>query len=69
VISVESDGESARIVDFILSLPVMGRRVEERMLQVATEWAFARGLENRARHVSTDGEETGRVSNSFSDPG
>jgi FkbH-like protein len=41
VLSVAAEGERARIVDFVLSCRVMGRRIEETMLSVAVEWAGA----------------------------
>lgn len=44
VLSMEPDGGHARIVDFILSCRVMGRRVERILLQVAVEWAREAGL-------------------------
>ena len=34
----------ARIVDFVLSCRVLGRKVEETMLHLAVEWARKRGL-------------------------
>jgi FkbH-like protein len=39
VLSVEVDGFGARIVDFLLSCRVMGRKIEEAMLHIAVEWA------------------------------
>jgi FkbH-like protein len=45
VASVERDGLRARLVDFVLSCRVMGRRVEETMLHVAARWARAAGLD------------------------
>lgn len=43
IVSVELDGKTARIVDFILSCRVMGRRIEEAMLHVAVAHARAQG--------------------------
>ncbi len=39
LLSTESNGDQARIVDFVLSCRVIGRKVEETMLHVAAEWA------------------------------
>jgi FkbH-like protein len=39
IITVEVDGSRARIVDFVLSCRVMGRKIEEAMLHVAINWA------------------------------
>ena len=44
VVSVEQDARIARIVDFVLSCRVMGRRIEDSMVALAVEWARARGL-------------------------
>jgi len=44
VVSVEADGGTARIVDFVLSCRVMGRRVEDTMTALAVEWARAHSL-------------------------
>jgi FkbH-like protein len=44
IVSVEADGDRCRIIDFILSCRVMGRRVEESMVHLAVEWARARAL-------------------------
>jgi FkbH-like protein len=43
VVSVETDGASARIVDFILSCRAMGRCAEETMLHVASSHAAGAG--------------------------
>ncbi len=43
LLSVEVDGSRARIIDFILSCRVMGRKIEEAMLHVATHWARSVG--------------------------
>ena len=45
VISVELDGSRARIIDFVLSCRVMGRKIEETMLHVAIDWARSCGAE------------------------
>jgi len=39
LVSVEVDGETGQVVDFVLSCRVMGRRVEEAMLSLAAEAA------------------------------
>jgi FkbH-like protein len=39
ILSVEIDGPRARIIDFVLSCRVMGRKIEEAMLHVAITWA------------------------------
>jgi FkbH-like protein len=39
ILTVEQQGGAARVVDFVLSCRVMGRKVEESMLHVAVEWA------------------------------
>ncbi len=43
IASAEIDGADARIVDFVLSCRVMGRRVEETMLRTVIEWASEKG--------------------------
>lgn len=43
ILSLEKQGEEAHLTDFILSCRVMGRRVEEAMLAVATEEAQRMG--------------------------
>jgi FkbH-like protein len=43
LVSLEHDGEVARIVDYLLSCRVMGRKVEETMVHLAVETARARG--------------------------
>ena len=45
VASVELDGAQARLVDFVLSCRVFGRRIENAMLHVAIAWARERGAE------------------------
>jgi len=55
LLSVEPDGNAARIVDFVLSCRVMGRRVEETMLAHAVAWAREAGLaEVTAEPVPTE---------------
>ena len=39
IISIESEGDTAKIVDFLISCRVMGRRVEEAMVHTAVEYA------------------------------
>jgi len=46
IISVERDGRAARVVDFVLSCRVMGRKVEEAMLHVAAMWAKGQGMDS-----------------------
>ena len=41
ILSVEIDGSRARIIDFVLSCRVMGRKIEEAMLHVGINWARA----------------------------
>jgi FkbH-like protein len=43
LLSVERDGATARIVDFVLSCRVMGRKVEEAMAAVAVRYAQSAG--------------------------
>jgi FkbH-like protein len=43
IVSVEQAGSIARVVDYVLSCRVMGRRVEEAMVHVAVETARASG--------------------------
>ena len=45
IASAEADGRRALLRDFVLSCRVMGRRVEETMLNVAVGWARRQGLE------------------------
>jgi FkbH-like protein len=44
VVSLEMNGSTARIVDFILSCRVMGRNVEQTMLHIAVQHARAAGI-------------------------
>jgi predicted enzyme involved in methoxymalonyl-ACP biosynthesis len=41
---VEEEGSAAKIVDFILSCRVMGRKVEELMVSTIVQYARGRGL-------------------------
>jgi FkbH-like protein len=45
ILSVEIDGSRARIVDFVLSCRVMGRKIEEAMLSVAIDSARSIGVQ------------------------
>jgi FkbH-like protein len=56
LVSLEIDGQQARIVDYILSCRAMGRRVEETMLHVAITSAQTAG----AREVVADYRQTAR---------
>src|SRR5437868_5190495 len=44
ILTMEIDGSRARIVDFVLSCRVMGRKIEEAMLHVATSGARSAGV-------------------------
>jgi FkbH-like protein len=44
ILSMAADGDNARIVDFVLSCRVMGRKVEETMLFWAVKWARSASL-------------------------
>ena len=46
IISVEVEEYNARIIDFILSCRVFGRKIEETMLHVATEYASAKNVKD-----------------------
>ena len=48
LLSVERDGGSLRLVDFILSCRVFGRRVEDAMLKTAADFARSQGAEQVA---------------------
>ena len=43
IVSIEVDGGAARIVDYVLSCRVMGRKVEETLLHMAVTAAFSAG--------------------------
>ena len=43
IVSIEVDGPTARIVDYVLSCRVMGRKVEETLLHIAVTAAFSAG--------------------------
>lgn len=54
IVSLELDGDTGRIVDYLLSCRVMGRRVEETMLHVVLDEAARRGVRRvEARYVQT----------------
>jgi FkbH-like protein len=54
IVGVEAKGDTLEIVDFILSCRVMGRRIEEAMLSVSSEYGRARGLKLlSARYIET----------------
>ena len=54
IVSLELQDRVARMVDFVLSCRVMGRKVEETMLYVAVEYAREMGCEEvRAEYVET----------------
>jgi FkbH-like protein len=50
VVSLELDGAKARIVDFVLSCRVMGRKVEETLVHVAVQAARQRGAKTLEAH-------------------
>jgi FkbH-like protein len=55
LVSMELNGAGARIVDFVLSCRVMGRKVEEAMVATAVQEARLRGLASVvARYVPTE---------------
>jgi len=45
ILSVEIDGPRARIIDFVLSCRVIGRKIEEAMLHIAISWARSAGVQ------------------------
>jgi FkbH-like protein len=45
ILSIELNGSRARIVDFVLSCRVMGRKIEEAMLSVAIDCARSAGIQ------------------------
>jgi predicted enzyme involved in methoxymalonyl-ACP biosynthesis len=45
ILSIEIDGLRARIIDFVLSCRVMGRKIEETMLYIASSWARSAGVQ------------------------
>ena len=54
IVSLETEGERARIVDFVLSCRVFGRAIEETMVHVAVDHARALGAhEVRAEYLPT----------------
>jgi FkbH-like protein len=55
IVSVDCDGEPARIVDFVLSCRVFGRQIERLMVKLAVDHARARSRERvLARYVPTE---------------
>ena len=52
IVSVELEGEKARLVDFLLSCRVMGRRVEETMLYLAEAYARDHGAAQLVAHFA-----------------
>ncbi|HEY4303880.1 MAG TPA: HAD-IIIC family phosphatase [Gemmatimonadaceae bacterium] len=44
ILSVDATDGSAKIVDYVLSCRVMGRKVEESLLALAVQWVHERGL-------------------------
>lgn len=62
VLSLERDGSAARIVDFVLSCRVIGRKVEEAMLHTAITHARSQGFEAvYADYLPTPGNEPCRL--------
>lgn len=54
IVSMEEEGSSGRIVDFVLSCRVMGRKIEELMLAVVISQARKQGLrEVYAKYIQT----------------
>jgi FkbH-like protein len=54
ILGIEREGTTARVVDYVLSCRVMGRRVEETMLAAAVQRARELGAETlEARHLPT----------------
>jgi FkbH-like protein len=54
IVSLQWNGRVGRIVDFVLSCRVIGRKVEETMLHIATRYAQYIGLEEiRAKYAPT----------------
>jgi FkbH-like protein len=54
LLSLEFEGETATVIDFVLSCRVMGRKVEESMVHVAVVAAAARGASKiLARYIPT----------------
>ncbi|HET7540256.1 MAG TPA: HAD-IIIC family phosphatase [Polyangiaceae bacterium] len=50
IVSVEVEGRTARIVDYVLSCRVMGRKVEETLLHMAVSAAFGMGASQVEAH-------------------
>jgi len=54
IVSLEQDNKKGKIVDFVLSCRVMGRKVEETMLYTAVEYARSVGLDEiYAQYIPT----------------
>lgn len=54
IAGLEIGGRTGTIVDFVLSCRVMGRKVEETMLWIVTDYARSRGLDRvQARYIPT----------------
>jgi FkbH-like protein len=54
ILSVEVKEDTLEIVDFLLSCRVMGRRIEEAMISVSSDYGRARGLKHlSARYIGT----------------
>ena len=54
IVSIEEEEKKVRVVDFILSCRVMGRKVEETMLHKAIAYAQSRGMDEvYAKYIST----------------
>lgn len=55
IVSVDCDGEPARIVDFVLSCRVFGRQIERLMVKLAVDHARARNKQQlHARYLPTE---------------
>jgi len=50
IVSIEVEGSTARIVDYVLSCRVMGRKVEETLLHMAVSAAFSAGASRVLAH-------------------
>jgi FkbH-like protein len=56
ILSLEVEGETARVVDFLLSCRVMGRGVEETMLFTALQYAESVGAKEVQAHYIPTGK-------------
>lgn len=55
ILGLAQAGGTAKVIDFVLSCRVMGRRVEEALVALAHRWAHARGLDTiEARFCPTE---------------